>query len=476
MVRPARLRFALPASPPGRLTGVMAADDPPQLPSAHGPSRVAVWASLHRGAVVTVLTLAVTTGLWVIGKIVTGLPGPIVWQAAYDLSLLWALNLTALTLLAGSPARGLDPWFGGLDRAIALHRVIGPSSVALLLLHVAFAIPIWMVQAGPLLFDSPGSAAFWGLALAAMVFAALTYLSYRRKLRNRTWKLLHRLYGPLFLVVAYPSLFLVASIATFEPLRLWMALLVFIGTGALVRRWFFFRHFGSHYRYAVDRMVDRGGGAYDLILKPTTTRMPYAPGNFVFVSIPGHPQIANDMHLFSVSSSPATRGLRLSVRAAGAFSSAMRELSPGWPVDVFGPFGGLSTHALLDRKEIICAGAGMGISPFLAMLSFGTTDDDPRRIHLFYIVADRSAAFYDEEINALCAASHDRVSYELWDHSRVGRFTAVEGLRRAAFAAQPAELGVMLCGPAGFVADLTRQFRTLGVQRDHILGEGFRLR
>ncbi|MEM7026251.1 MAG: ferric reductase-like transmembrane domain-containing protein, partial [Pseudomonadota bacterium] len=284
---------------------------------------------------VTIAVLAVTTVLWAIGSFATGLPGPLAWEAAYDLSLLWALALTALALVAGSPARSLEPWFGGLDRAIGLHRVIGPASVALLLLHVAFAIPIWMVQAGPVLFDSPGSAAFWGLALAALVFAVLTALSYRRQLRNKTWKLLHRLYGPLFLVVAYPSLFAVGSIATFEPLRLWMALLVFAGTGALIHRWFFFRHFGPRYRYAVDRTIDRGSDVYDLVLQPTETRMSYAPGNFVFVSIPSHPEITNEMHLFSVSSSPATRGLRLSVRAAGAFSTALRELPQGWPVDVF---------------------------------------------------------------------------------------------------------------------------------------------
>ena len=44
----------------------------------------------------------------------------------------------AIAMLAVVRANALEPVFGGLDRAVRFHRVLGPSAILLLIAHVVF--------------------------------------------------------------------------------------------------------------------------------------------------------------------------------------------------------------------------------------------------------------------------------------------------------------------------------------------------
>jgi AraC-like DNA-binding protein len=44
----------------------------------------------------------------------------------------------AIAMLAVVRAHALEPVFGGLDRAVRFHRILGPSAIALLIVHVIF--------------------------------------------------------------------------------------------------------------------------------------------------------------------------------------------------------------------------------------------------------------------------------------------------------------------------------------------------
>jgi hypothetical protein len=44
----------------------------------------------------------------------------------------------AIAMLAVVRAHALEPVFGGLDRAVRFHRILGPSAILLLIAHVIF--------------------------------------------------------------------------------------------------------------------------------------------------------------------------------------------------------------------------------------------------------------------------------------------------------------------------------------------------
>ncbi len=79
--------------------------------------------------------LLITSGLWLAAKLSAASPGDLSpWQAPVQLTALWAATLAAIALLAVVRANALEPLFGGLDRAVRLHRHLGLAAL-LLLLH-----------------------------------------------------------------------------------------------------------------------------------------------------------------------------------------------------------------------------------------------------------------------------------------------------------------------------------------------------
>src|SRR5262245_30021256 len=78
-----------------------------------------------------------TTGLWAAGRLAGGVPaGFWPWRGLSQLTVLWSVTLMAIAMLAVVRANALEPVFGGLDRAVRFHKIIGPAAILLLIVHV----------------------------------------------------------------------------------------------------------------------------------------------------------------------------------------------------------------------------------------------------------------------------------------------------------------------------------------------------
>jgi predicted ferric reductase len=180
-----------------------------------------------------------------------------------------------------------------------------------------------------------------------------------------------------------------------------------------------------------------------------------------------------ELHPFSISSSPVDRDLRLSIRTVGDFTRRLPSLKSGTHLEIYGPFGGFTSHRFAPFRRLVCIGAGIGITPFLGMLAFELSNRDFRRIWLYYVVRDDQDAVYDSEIRESYLEAESYIDYSLWPTAHRGRITAAQ------VAAEIAPLegyAVMLCGQLRFVSDLARQFRVLGVPRDRIITEELEFR
>jgi predicted ferric reductase len=382
----------------------------------------------------------------------------------------------AIAMLAVVRAHALEPVFGGLDRAVRFHRILGPSAILLLIAHVIF-LALVQLEGGTSIGDV--FIPFWSESARSIdiiifyLLLLLGALAYDRRMSYERWLWVHRLTGLVFLGGTAHAAIEPGTIADFEPLRTWVVILVLAGGAAWLYRVVLFNRLGPRYRYWLETVVPRGANIIDLVMRPVDRRMIYEPGTFVFLRVPDMEGQQKELHPFSISSTPVDRGLRLSIRTVGGFTRRLPSLDLGTQLDVYGPFGGFTSHRFAHFRRIVCIGAGIGITPFLGMLAFELSNHDFRRIWLYYIARDEQDAVYDSEIRESYLEAESYIEYELWLTARRGRITAAQ---IAADIAPLDDYAVMLCGQQNFISDIARQFRALGVPRDRIITEEFEFR
>lgn len=421
--------------------------------------------------------LLITTGLWIGAKLEMTGEGPLwPWRAPVQLTALWAVTLMVFTIFAGSRYPAVEAMLGGLDRAIQLHRVTGPAAIALVVIHVGLLVPLFIAENQPVAalfqpFRADSPVIFTVAILTTYGFVALGAAAYAASLSYERWRSLHLWNGPLF--VASLGITLVqGSVSGFEPLRLWFGALGFVGLVSYFHHVVMFRRTGAKYVYRVSRIVPRGPDGFDLELVPENHRMSYAPGKFVFLTIAEGSRWSSEMHPFSLSSTPVTREVRLSIREVGGFTKRLRELPEGHPVQIYGPYGGFTLLATVSFQRIVCVGSGIGIAPFLGMLQFERTDNDDRPIDVTYVVRDRAHAAYHDELEAV-ARSVDRISYRLWITGEAGHLGARDLLQGID---DPVNTAFMICGSESFTKALSADLRSAGVRLSNIFSEGFAFR
>ena len=430
-----------------------------------------------RGGWLVAAALAITSGLWVAGRWqALGTEAFWFWLGPSQLTMLWSSTLASIAILAVVRAQALEPIFGGLDRAVRLHRKLGLAALILMVVHVLLLVATDAEHSGEFLHLL---VPFWSDRarsidiLVFYVLIGLGVLAYNKTLRHERWLVLHRTVGLLFLLGTVHAGTEPGTIFAFEPLRTWVVILLLVGAGAWLYRVLLFRRYGPRHRYKVETATQHGDGVIDLVMRPVERRMMYEPGTFVFIGVPSLTAHRRELHPFSLSSSPVDRDLRVSVRQLGDFTRQLSQVKSGDAVEVYGPFGGFTPQRFAPYRRLVWIGAGIGITPFLGMLAFELSNHDFRRIWLYYVGRSAKEAVYDEEIRTRFLDAESYIDYELWLTGERGRLTAA----KVHEAVSPfGDYAVMLCGTAAFTKDLAKQFRALGLASERIIVEELQFR
>ena len=151
------------------------------------------------GWILTTGSLIITTVLWIAGRFPDGIPPDFwPWRGLSQLTVLWSVTLMAIAMLAVVRAHALEPVFGGLDRAVRFHRILGPSAILLLIAHVIF-LALVELESG----TSIGNVfvPFWSesaRSIDIIVFYLLLLLgglAYDHRMSYERWLSVHRLTG-----------------------------------------------------------------------------------------------------------------------------------------------------------------------------------------------------------------------------------------------------------------------------------------
>ncbi|MEX5344152.1 pyridoxamine 5'-phosphate oxidase family protein [Pseudomonas sp. I2] len=206
----------------------------------------------------------------------------------------------------------------------------------------------------------------------------------------------------------------------------------------------------------------------------------FAPGQHIPVRL----RLAGETPLirtYSLSSAPSDGYLRISVKRQGAVSRHLHEhLKVGHRLDVRLPMGRFT----LDRQSlrpIVLAGAGVGITPLIAMLREQLNTGQGRRIYLFHGARTLADLPFQEELATLrqraggLLSLHRALSQPEAQavQGRDYEFASRLGIEQIKATLALDDYDFYLCGPASFTQDLYEGLRGVHVPDARIHAEAF---
>jgi predicted ferric reductase len=129
----------------------------------------------------------------------------------------------------------------------------------------------------------------------------------------------------------------------------------------------------------------------------------------------------SEAHPFTISCSPEDDTLRLTIKKAGTFTSAIPELRPGTPVKCDGPFG-VFCKDIDQNQHIVMIAGGVGITPFLSVLRHFRIMRAKNQAKLFWTNKTIDDVFAAEELQEMTKELDLLVVHTLSREKEVNRY------------------------------------------------------
>ena len=404
------------------------------------------------------------------------------------------LSAYSLNLVLGARLRFVEPLFGGLDAMYRAHRRNGRIALLLLLAHALLIVAgraALSSAALSALFDPSTGIQVW-LGIAALVLmTGLVGLTLYVRLGHELFVYVQRSLGVVFMVAALHVFLTPGAKASSPALTLYLVVLVAGGIAAFAYRSLFGSLLVRRLPYRVAEVNRLDDYVTEFVMDPQQRPLRFVPGQFVYVNFRSwglsrqlHPldvssegqsvvfavrfgDITNQFHPFSITSAPSDKQLRITVKAVGDYTRAIRALDAGADAVVEGPYGSFSYRNVGNVRQVWLSG-GIGLTPFLSMArSLGA--DEPYDIDLYYCVENERETYFLEEFQAI-AARRPALRVIPCIRSQTGLITA-ERIERTS--GDLAARDHLICGPPAMITSLREQLLSSGVPAGQIHAEEF---
>jgi predicted ferric reductase len=175
-------------------------------------------------------------------------------------------------------------------------------------------------------------------------------------------------------------------------------------------------------------------------------------------------------HPYSLSAAPRPNMLRITVKAIGDHSSALRDLEPGTRVWAEGPYGAL-TAAKRSRGKVLLVAGGVGITPMRAL--FETLPGAAGDLTLLYRANSTQDLALWDELSSIAEERGARLMYAVNSPEGERPDISPDTLRRKIPDIE--EHDVFMCGPPGFAQQVYEALRGAGVPTRRIHHESFEM-
>jgi len=433
------------------------------------------------GGLAAWFSLLIVTALWVANRGLQESLGTDAWSSLGRLTGLWASDLLLLQVLLMARVPLVERAFGQ-DRLARWHRWTGFSSFNLMLAHVvlitlgyaASAHANVFAELWDLIVTYPGMLLATAGTVALVMVVATSIRAARRRLRYESWHLLH-LYAYLGVGLALPHQLWTGTdfVGSKLSTAYWWTLYAAAAGAVLVYRvglplWRNWQH-----RLTVSHVVPEGPGLTSVYLRGRRLdRLPVRAGQFFqwrFLDGPGWSRT----HPYSLSATPHTGVVRITVKDLGDGSARVARLRPGTRALIEGPYGRL-TGATYPGGPVLMLAGGIGITPLLALL--GELPYRPGEATLVYRAHSERDIAFRAELDWLAVKRGVRVVHLLgprgsWLPRSWADLGDVEALRR--IAPYAVRSTVYVCGPDGWTDAVQATLERAGVPADQVHTERF---
>ncbi|MEN2739946.1 ferredoxin reductase family protein [Microbacterium sp. X-17] len=377
-----------------------------------------------------------------------------------------------LILMARVPVLERDV---GADRLARWHGRGGRLVVTLMLVHGVAATAAWMqvqkvdaVAATWQVLQFPGLVA---ATVATALFVAVGILSARaarRRFSYETWHLAHLMtYVAVGLSFAHelggPDL------AGLPVVQVAWSLLYAAAFGLLLR----YRVLDPllrtlRHRMHVDAVIAEGPDVVSIVIRGRHLDELRAESGQFFRWRFLTRSTWRSANPFSLSAPPTDTYLRLTVKAAGDTTTALRRLKPGTRVFAQGPYGAMTDRRRAGRGVLLIAG-GVGITPMRAL--FETLPVEGRQLTLLYRASTPAEILFKDELEHIAAERGAHLLYVVGRSSDPS--TRITAERLSVAVPGLSNRDVYICASQRFSAAVRTALDAAGVPRNRIHQEDF---
>jgi ferredoxin-NADP reductase/DMSO/TMAO reductase YedYZ heme-binding membrane subunit len=362
----------------------------------------------------------------------------------------------------------------GHPRLTKWHRRLSPWPLLLLTVHAVTSMIGYAKLQRTGLWHEFGLAlsryegmlgAIAALALLVVV-AALSIRAARRRMSHETWWQVH-LFTYLALALSFSHQIATgASFVHHPPARLaWTLLWLSTAGVVLICRVGLPMWRTAYHGLRVVRVVRESDDVHSLVVKGRRLdRLAVSGGQYFqwrFITrglwLHAHP--------YSISALPQPPYMRVTIKGAGAHSSAAARLKVGIRIAIEGPYGTFTKHVLTGRRVALIA-AGVGVTPVRALLEDLPAGADPV---VLLRASSEEQLLLGNEVRELVRSYGGRV---LGAFGSRHHLTLDPRTLRANIPDLP-ERDVFICGPEPFTKTVARAARRAGVPTARVHVEGF---
>ncbi|MEL7466846.1 MAG: ferric reductase-like transmembrane domain-containing protein [Pseudomonadota bacterium] len=373
-----------------------------------------------------------------------------------------ALIVMAFAQLIATRWPGVEAVFGPLDQSYRLHKWLGISAMVAILLHDTIDADMRGLGGETLLneaAETAGEISLYGLLILVVITVA-TFIPYH------LWKWTHRLIGIFFVLGAAHYLFILKPFKNGDPLGLYMAAVCAIGILAYLYT-SAPRGLRPARRYTIES-TEAEGSALAVEMAPQGRALRHKAGQFAFFAFDGAG--LPEPHPFTISSGPRSdNSLRVTIAPLGDLTNRYtRALNSGQSVRVDGAFGHFGRSL---KGQQIWIGAGVGITPFVALAEALSDGDGP--VQLIYAVRTLDDAAHVRHLHDI-AAGKANLDLTIWESAERGRLDPDSIAEISGHTL--ADCRVLFCGPGDMRRALAVGLQRHGVSQRRFHYEEFEIR